>query len=355
MQKKCFYTLLLAIGIVMSMLIFPVSAATDTGTYGENLTWTFDTTTKTLTFSGVGTLTGLPSDSSEGYMKYALEVRHIVVAEGITAVAANSFPRGVFYDVESIRIADSVTTIGNYAFANYFKLKQLHLGKGLKTIEEAAFMSCEQLESLTLPAGLQSIGVEAFSLCGIKELIIPQGIAVIENSAFRVAQNLTRVYIPVSVTQVKYAAFKSCDKLTDVYYAGTKTQWEAIVVDNTVDESGGSNADLLDATIHYNHIEAWEEEKTETQPTTSIQPTTPTQPITPTQPATQPNEEQNITTAPTEIQKPVANDPAPTQYTEPTGGEEQPASFPWAAVCIGAAVLLAAAGVTVWLCVKKKP
>ena len=261
MQKKCFITLLVVICLAMSMLAFSVSAATDSGTYGDNLKWTFDTDTKTLTFSGSGTLTGLPSDSSDAYMKYALEVRHIVVAEGITAIGENSFPRGVFYDVESIRIADSVETIGKYAFGNYFKLKQLHLGKGVKTIEEAAFMSCEHLESLTLPAGLEKIGMEAFSLCGIKTLVIPEGMTVIENSAFRAAQNLASVAIPDSVTKIEYAAFKSCDKLTDVYYAGTKTQWEAIVVDNTVDESGGSNADLLDATIHYNHIEAWEEKK----------------------------------------------------------------------------------------------
>ena len=346
MKRKGLFTSLLALCFVVGMLFFPVSAATDSGTYGDNLKWTFDTDTKILTFSGSGTLTGLSSDSSDAYMKYALDVRHIVVAEGITAIGDNSFPRGVFYDVESIRIADSVETIGKYAFANYFKLKQLHLGKGVKTIEEAAFMSCEQLESLTLPAGLEKIGMEAFSLCGIKTLVIPEGMTVIENSAFRAAQNLASVAIPGSVTKVEYAAFKSCDKLTDVYYAGTKTQWEAIVVDNSVDETGGSNADLLDATIHYNHTEAWGEKIPEPQPTTPTQPTT--------QPTTQPNEEQNVTTAPTEVQKPAATDPAPTQPTEPAGGEEKPATFPWIAVGIGAVVLIAAVGAVIWLRLRKK-
>ena len=360
MQKKRFYTLVLAACFVLGMIIFPVSAATDSGTFGEGFTWTFDTDTKTLTFSGVGTLTGLPVESSEAYMKYRLDVRHIVIAEGITAVADDSFPRGVFFDVESIHIADSVESIGNYAFANYMKMKQLHLGKGLKTIEEAAFMTCQSLEELVLPAGLQSIGSQAFTHCAIKELVIPEGINVIEEGTFRASETLTRVYLPTSVTEIKYAAFRDSDKITDVYYAGTKAQWESIDIDDTVDGKGGSNTALLYATIHYEHPYKAKEETSAPQPTTPTQPTTPeTRPTTPetqptTQPATQPNEEQNTTTAPTESLKPTQTDPAQTQPTEDTGGEEAPAKTPWVAIAIGAVVLIAVGGVVVWLCIKKR-
>ena len=90
---------------------------------------------------------------------------------------------------------------------------------------------------------------------------------------------------------------------------------------------------------------------TSTQPTEPSQPSTPTQPTT--QPATQPNEEQTVTTVPTEVQKPAATDPAPTQPTEPAGGEEKPATFLWIAVGIGAAVLIAA-GVVALIRVRKK-
>ena len=108
------------------------------------------------------------------------------------------------------------------AFANNFEVTRLHLGKGVKTIEEGVFMTFEKLESLTLPEGIQSIGVEAFSLCGIKELIIPAGITVLESGSFRGSKNLTRILIPTSVTEIKYAAFRDCDNITDVHYAGAK-------------------------------------------------------------------------------------------------------------------------------------
>ena len=78
-------------------------------------------------------------------------------------------------------------------------------------------------------------------------------------------------------------------------------------------------------------------------PTTSTQPTEPSQPSTPTQPTT-----------PTEIQKPAVTEPAVTQPETNTTGEEKPNTFPWIAVGIGAAVLIAAVGAVIWLRLRKK-
>jgi len=415
MKKKCLYTLLLTICFAMSMLIFPVSAATDSGTFGDNMTWTYDSETATVTISGTGTLAGLITDSGQGYLKYNLDARHLVIAEGITEITQGSFSRA-FYNLESIRIADSVETIGQMAFANNFEVTKLHLGKGVKTIEEGAFMTFEKLESLTLPEGLQSIGSEAFSLSGIRELVIPEGITVLESGSFRGSKNLTRILIPTSVKHIKDGAFRDCVSLKDVYYTGTQEQWNGITLEHSAgtvgDSTTGGNTPLLDATIYYEHIHKWDEGKvitasgcnkegeklctckecgvvetvkvaaqhtwdsgtknadttvtykcvnctaTKTEGTPVTEPTgePATQPTVPeTQPTTEPENTQTVATVPTETQEPAATDPA-AQPTEPAGGgEEQSATFPWVAVCIGAAALIAAIGVIVWLRVKKKP
>lgn len=399
MQKKSLCTLLLLACFVLGMLVFPVAAATDGAQVGT-WKWSFDSSTATLTISGTGTVEGYPSGSTEGYMKYVEDVRHLVIDEGITEIGQDSFAKTLYY-LESIRIADSVENIGKNAFANNFRVTQIHLGKGIKTIGEAAFTTSEKVETLVLPAGVQSIGVEAFSLCGMKELVIPEGVTVIEGSAFRACGNLTRVYIPAGVTQIKYAAFRDCDKLTDVYFGGTEAQWKAVDIDQTMDGKGGSNSALLNAKMHYSHTHAWDEGNVITAPGcekegektctctqcgavttqkvavqhtwdggTKNADTTVTYKCvnctatktegTPAQP-----EEENASTAATEQTKDEpANTPAdnatdnpsnaPTENSTADDETEESAPFPWVAVCIGAAVLLSAVGVVVWLCVKKR-
>ncbi len=260
MQRKRFCTLLLVACFVVGMLVFPVSAAVDSGTYSDNIKWEFDTATGTLTISGTGTA---QKGSAESYTKYQLDIRHLVIADGITSIGRFAFSHiGL---LESIWIADSVKTIEEGAFANNFHVTKLHLGNGVTDIGEAAFMTFSKLETLILPSSVRSIGLEAFSLCGMKSLIIPEGVAVIENSAFRASENLTRIFIPESVTHIKNGAFRDCLSLKDVYYAGTQAQWEAITIDHSDeivgDATTGGNTMLLAATVHYNHTHTWDDGK----------------------------------------------------------------------------------------------
>lgn len=53
------------------------------------------------------------------------------------------------------------------------------------------------------------------------------------------------VTIPDSVTSIGNYAFGGCPSLTDVYYSGTKENWNAITISN-------GNEPLTNATIHYN-------------------------------------------------------------------------------------------------------
>ena len=66
-------------------------------------------------------------------------------------------------------------------------------------------------------------------------------------SAFLSCTSLKELSIPVSVTKIDNGAFDGCTTLTDVYYSGTKEQWDNINIDTRYD----SNAPLLNATIHF--------------------------------------------------------------------------------------------------------
>jgi hypothetical protein len=51
--------------------------------------------------------------------------------------------------------------------------------------------------------------------------------------------------LPGSITAIEANAFRNCTKLTDIYYAGTEAQWQAVAI-------GEGNEALANATIHYN-------------------------------------------------------------------------------------------------------
>ena len=69
----------------------------------------------------------------------------------------------------------------------------------------------------TSPEGETVVAIGSKSGCfgieGIKSVIIPDTVKVIERSAFAYCKNLTSVIIPNSVEWIYYGAFKGCDKL----------------------------------------------------------------------------------------------------------------------------------------------
>ena len=57
---------------------------------------------------------------------------------------------------------------------------------------------------------------------------------------------LKNVIIPDSVTSINDSAFRGCTSLETVYYTGSEEDWEKIVF-------GSGNDDLLDAEIIFNY------------------------------------------------------------------------------------------------------
>ena len=80
----------------------------------------------------------------------------------------------------------------------------------------------------------------------IIKVVINQGIVNIGTYNFYNCKNLTSITIPKSVTTIGEGAFSGCNSLKDVYYEGTKTQWNAIAINED------NYSSLNNAQIHYN-------------------------------------------------------------------------------------------------------
>lgn len=80
----------------------------------------------------------------------------------------------------------------------------------------------------------------------ITKLVIPSTVQEIGISAFEGCTEITSIVIPDSVTRINTDAFFGCQGLEDIYYSGTKAQWDAITI-------GAGNSELRKdrANIHY--------------------------------------------------------------------------------------------------------
>ena len=161
------------------------------------------------------------------------------------------FPEGK--SLEGWSFPTSVTAIGHSGFCGC-EMESIVISENIETIGKLAFSSCYLLESVTFAenSSLDTVCEFAFSNCGnLKDLKFPEGITTIMYRAFEWS-GIERIYIPQSILFVdSYAAQES--SLTDVYYAGTESQWNEILSednDNFYYYDDYSEFDNVD--IHYN-------------------------------------------------------------------------------------------------------
>ncbi len=171
-------------GAIGAVTAYAEETTPTSGTCGENLTWTFDESTGTLTISGEGEMTETPWYHLNGQIKAA------VIEDGVTSIRWWAFSYCIF--LTSVTIPDSVTSIGKGVFAY-----------------------CSALTSVTIPDSVTSIGEFAFYGCsGLTSVTIPDSVTSIELCAFDFCTTLTSVTIPDSVTSIGLYAFRNCESLT---------------------------------------------------------------------------------------------------------------------------------------------
>ena len=148
----------------------------------------------------------------------------------VTAIQREAFEDS---SITSIRISDSVTSIGSYAFYNCYSLTEIQYN----ATECADFGSSNYIfynagqngEGITVTIGANVKKIPAYMFCPyeysssyapkIVSVIFEEGSICerIGSYAFEVCSSLTSVVIPDSVTSIGYNAFYGCSSLTNIY------------------------------------------------------------------------------------------------------------------------------------------
>ena len=92
-------------------------------------------------------------------------------------------------------IPDSVTTIGDRAFAPCSSLTSVTIGDSVTTIGEYAFCGCDSLTSVAIPDSVTTIGDYAFYECrSLTSVTIGNSVTTIGENAFNFCRSLTSIY-----------------------------------------------------------------------------------------------------------------------------------------------------------------
>ncbi len=177
-----------------------------TGKCGDNMSWSFNTETYTLTISGTGDMYTI-AESGDAFQNqqfsyepgwWKLPVKHIIVEEGVEHLADYAFVQD---------------------FNTYYEIHEtIQLPTTLKAIPEHCLLMSTAMTSLTIPEGITSLKGWP---CGYP------------GNSF---MSLTELYLPSTLTEMDIATIiLSGVNLSDgslalktIHYAGTQEQWNAI-------------------------------------------------------------------------------------------------------------------------------
>lgn len=94
---------------------------------------------------------------------------------------------------------------------------QVQIPNSVTMIGEAAFADAEELTDITLPLGLKAVSRYMLAGTAVTNIVIPEGVTDIGSSAFEDCSSLHTIYLPYTLRTIGDRAFAYCTFLNEVY------------------------------------------------------------------------------------------------------------------------------------------
>ncbi len=203
------------------------------------------------------------------------------IPEGVIEIYVNAFSYSK--NLINIILPESLKKIESCAFSHCFNLESLYIPSNVNHIDEDAFNgTCYNLKEIIVDQNNEFYSNDEFGVLfnkdktnllqypsgsSMKSYIIPDSVITISSSSFAYSQNLENitigknmtaisgssityceklrsVIIPKGITEIGNTAFGLSYRLSNIFYEGTKQQWDEIDIDE-------HNPEIFNATIHY--------------------------------------------------------------------------------------------------------
>lgn len=243
------------------------SSAATSGQCGDNVYWSFDEATGTLTISGTGEMWNFSWTGSNAMPWVGLKdsIMAVDIKDGVTSVGSLAFYE--FTSIASVTIPGSVSIIRDAAFRGCSNLVDLEIAYGVVEIEQEVFWWCTSLETVVLPDSVEKIGYRVFRNCSsLASITVPGSVesmggdmfsgcmiqsagpvgggydyeygwaSTIPHNAFSGLSSLNKVYVPESITTIQSNAFDGCTGITSAGPIGSgydyEFGWKTSIPDN---------------------------------------------------------------------------------------------------------------------------
>ncbi len=202
----------------------PQQPAATSGTNGGNVTWSYNTYTKTLTISGTGEL----GNFEYAWLDYQNEIKTVTINEGIDYIKDKVFD--YHNALETVNLPASLLVMDWDAFEYCPALKKFTVKNGnpyfaadstglLYNGNKTVLYRCPQgiTGSVTLASTATEIKERAFSKCtGITAISLPSALTTIGSEAFYDCTSLTSLALGPSVSNIGSFVFPVSDNFTKI-------------------------------------------------------------------------------------------------------------------------------------------
>ena len=175
-----------------------------------------------------------------GYYTYCVNSGGITILD---CNISNTVTRGKSLEIPKTLCGYPVTVIDEAAFSGS-AAEHIIIPQTVTEIGDYAFAGCKYLKEITIPDSVTKIGYEAFAECvTLRTVTLGKGLTKISGALFSGCTNLKSITIHKGVKTISGEAFLGCGKLKDIYFFGARSLWKSIKV-------SAPDPEMTKATLH---------------------------------------------------------------------------------------------------------
>jgi hypothetical protein len=152
-------------------------------------------------------------------------IDHLVIPSTVKTFGLTLFSNAL---IETITMKCVSTIIPDNLFQNCTPLVEINLPEGLTYLSSGMFLDCNNLKYIDIPESVSEIRNRAFENCWPLEHVNLKNTEKLGDEVFAGCDGIESVTVSKSLKSIGKNVFWGCNSLTDIYYSGTKAQWESI-------------------------------------------------------------------------------------------------------------------------------